>query len=116
MLGFAGPSVAVGSLDGLVEVGKNIPNVLDSDGKANQLGCDAGPSLLLDGELLMGGRGGVNHQRLRVANVCDEREEFEGVDQFLARLVATLDPEGDERSLAGGQVFLCPRMVGARLQ
>ena len=32
----------------LVEIGKDIADVLDADGKANQFGCDPGGRLLFD--------------------------------------------------------------------
>ena len=40
--------VAVGSLNGLVEVGNDVANVLDAHRKPHQLGSNAGGGLLLD--------------------------------------------------------------------
>ena len=68
--------VAVGSLDGLIEIGEDIANVLDADGEADQLGRDAGAGLLLDGELLVRGGGGMDDERLGVADVGQQREEL----------------------------------------
>ena len=92
--------MTVGHLDRIVEVGENVANVFDTDRKPYQLGGDAGVALLLDRELRMGGGSGVDDQRFRVANVGQQGEQLERIDQLLARLVAALDAEGDQRALA----------------
>ena len=108
--------MAVGCLNGLVEIGDDVANVLDADRQADEFGRDAGCGLLLYGELLVGGGGRMNDEGLGVADVGNERKKFEGVDELLARFVTTLDAEGDERALAVGQVFLRARVVGAGVE
>ena len=64
-------SGAVGGGDGLVEVGEDVADVLGADGEANHLGRDAGVGLLLDGELRVGGGGGMDDEGFGVADVGD---------------------------------------------
>ena len=45
--------------------------------------------------------------------LASSEKSFERVDELLARFVAALDAEGDERALAGGQVLFRARVVAA---
>jgi len=69
--------MAVGCFDGLVEIGEDVADVFDADAEANEFGSDAGGGLLRGLELLVGGGGGMNHQRFSIADVGDEGEELE---------------------------------------
>jgi len=62
----------------LVYVGFDVFHVLKADGEADVVLGDAGGGLLFGGELLVGGRGGVNDQRFGVADVGDVRQELGG--------------------------------------
>src|ERR1035438_2190055 len=64
----------------------------------------------------MRGGGGMDDQRLGIANVGQEGEELERVDQLLAGLKSTLDSEGNQRSPSCGHIFLRAGVVGARLK
>ena len=48
-------SVTVGRLDGLVDIGNDVANVLDADREADKLGSHSGCGLLFHGKLLVGG-------------------------------------------------------------
>ena len=48
--------------DGLVEIGDDVANIFDADGEADEFRTDAGRVLLLYGELLVGGRGGMDDE------------------------------------------------------
>ena len=99
----------VGHFDGIVEVGENVAHVFDTDRQPHQLGSDPSVALLLDRKLGMGGGGGVDDQRFGVADVGQQREQLQRIDQLLACLVAALDAEGDQGALAVRHVFLRPR-------
>ena len=75
------PGEAVGGpvceQDCLVQIGKDVANVLDADGEAHQFGSYAGLSLLRHAELLVRGGGGMDDQRLGVADVGQMREELD---------------------------------------
>ena len=75
--------MSVGGLDGLIEIGKDIANILDAHGEAHQFRSDAGGGLLLCGKLLVGGGSGVNDQRFGVADVGQQREKLEALMSFL---------------------------------
>src|ERR1039458_6537593 len=64
----------------------------------------------------MRGRGRMDDQRLGIANVSQQGEEFERVDQLLAGLKATLDSERNQRSPSCGHIFLRAGVIGARLK
>ena len=97
--------MAVGRFDGLVEIGEDVADVLDADREADEFRGDPGGELFFDGELLVGRRGGVNDQRFGVADVGQQREELEGVDQFLAGFVAAFNSECDQAALAVGEIL-----------
>ena len=80
--------------------------MLEADREPDEVGRDAGRLLLGLVELLMGGRGRVDDQRLRVADVGEEAEELDAVDEPAAGLDAALDPERDDAAEATGQVAL----------
>jgi hypothetical protein len=61
--------MAVGRLDGIVEVSENVANILYTHGQPHQLGADAGVALLLDAELLVGGRSRVDDQRFGITDI-----------------------------------------------
>src|SRR5450631_1789740 len=58
----------------------------------------------------------MDDQRLGIANVGQQGEEFERVDQLFASLKAALDSEGDQRALSCWHIFLRACVVGARLK
>ena len=65
-------------------------------------------------ELLMRGAGRMNHQRLRVADVGEQREELEAIDhRFCARRIAA-DAERENRAAAVGQILRAERGIGNR--
>jgi hypothetical protein len=72
--------VSVGGLDGLIEVRKDIADILNAHGEADQFRGDAGGGLLFSGKLLVGSGGGVNDQGFGVADVGQKREKLKAVD------------------------------------
>ena len=91
----AGERMAVGGFDRLVEIGDDVADVLDAHREPHHFRRHAGGGLLLRRQLLVRGRGGVDHQRLGVADVRQQAEQLQRVDELLARLVAALDAERD---------------------
>jgi hypothetical protein len=67
-------------VDRVVEVVDDVGDVFDADREADEVGGDAGGGLLFVGELLVGGGGGVDDERLGVADVGEEGEELDVVD------------------------------------
>ena len=56
-------------------------------------------------ELLMRGRGRVDHQAARIADVGQMREQLQAVDEAPARLVTALDAEGKHRARSRRRVL-----------
>src|SRR5271156_1959205 len=48
----------------------------------------------------------MNHQRLGVADVGQQREELQRVNEFLSCLITALNSKGDQAALTIGKVFL----------
>src|SRR5690606_9351555 len=91
--GLAGPSCL---RERLIEVLEDVVDVLDAHREAHKIGGDAGRKLLGFGELRVRRRGGVDDEAARVADVREEAEELDAVDEPLAGLEAALDAKGDE--------------------
>jgi hypothetical protein len=62
-------------------------------------------------ELAVGGRGRVDHQRTRVADIGQMREHLEAFHELHASLIAALHAEGEDRAAALGRVALLQGMV-----
>ncbi len=109
--GNGGPAAAArGGSDrgeGAVEFGGDVVDVLEADGVADELGEDAALAEVFVGELGVGGGGRGDDQRLRVADICQQREDFavEGVRERARFLGAALDAEDDHAAGAVGQVL-----------
>ena len=93
----------------LVEVGDDVLDRLDAHRDADHVVADPHRVPLGVRHLLMGGRGGVDHQRLGVADVGQVGGQLDTVDELDPGVVPALDPEGEHRAGAGGQVLLRQR-------
>src|SRR5687768_5539783 len=74
-------SILLGRAKRLVEVPQQVVGVLQADREPDHLGQDASGALLGLAELLMGRAGGVDDQRLGVADVGEVREELQSLDE-----------------------------------
>src|SRR5699024_6628874 len=106
-----------------LQVGDDVVDALQADGQTHLSRLGAGGQLLLVGELLVGGRPGVDDQRAYIADVGDVAVQGQRVDERPRRLLAAGDVEGEHRAgAARGQrlAALVPRRgrqpgVGVRL-
>src|SRR5262249_6619239 len=73
----------------LVDVAEDVVERLDAHRHAHHVGRDAGLELLLLAHLAVRGRGRVDDERLRVADVGEVREELRRLDELLAGLGAS---------------------------
>ena len=78
---------------GLLEIGDDVPDILNAYRQAHEIGRDSRSGLLLDRELLVRSRGRMDYQRLGVAYICQQAEQFERVDQRLSGFITTADTE-----------------------
>ena len=88
----------------LVEVRDDVVDVLEPDREPDEVVRHARGRLLLVGQLLVGGRGRMDDQRLRVAHVGQQAEELHVVDEPPAGLAAAPDAEGEHAAEAALQV------------
>ena len=100
----------------LLEVVLNVAQMLDADRDPDELRRDAGARLLGGRELLMGGRGRVDDQGLRVADVREMTRELHRVDEPLPRLESPADAEGENAAEAVRQIALRPLVIRVRRQ
>src|SRR5690606_37315895 len=89
----------------LVQVFDDVVHVLDADGQPDEIRGDARGPRLLFGQLLVRRAGRVNDQRLGVAQVGQQREQLDAVDEAAAGLVAAFDAEGEDGAGAFGQIL-----------
>src|ERR1035438_5616171 len=75
----------------LAEIVDDVGGGFDTDRQPHQLHADAGGLELRGIHLLMGGRGGMNHQRLGVADIGQMADHPQGFDELLAGGPAALD-------------------------
>ena len=86
--------------------------MFDADGKADEFGGDTAGQQLLLVKLGVGGGGGVDGERLRIADVGEVFEELEGIDEFRAGGGTARDAEDDHRAALAVEVFLVERGLG----
>src|SRR5205085_11181751 len=79
----------------LAEIVDDVAGGLDADRQPHQLLADAGSPKLLGVHLLVRGRGGVDHQRLGVADTGEMADHAQRLDELAPCGPATLDAEGD---------------------
>src|SRR5215204_7653073 len=94
--------------EGLVEIVDDVLNILDADGQPHNPRQDAGVDELLLGELRVRRRGGVDDERLRVADVGEVAREVYRLDELLADGATALHLEAEHRARPLGQVLLRP--------
>src|SRR6185369_3381151 len=80
----------------LSEIVDDIRGRLDADREADQLLADPGLGELVGIHLLMGGRGGMNDQRLGIADIGEMADQLQALDELAARGPAALDAERDD--------------------
>jgi len=96
---------------GLIQIGCQVGRVFETERQAHHVVRHAGGGPLLAGELGVGGAGRVDDERFGVADVGEEREELQGVDEFPPRLKAALDAEGEDGPRPFWQVLCCFRFL-----
>ena len=99
-------------MEGLIEVGEDIVDVLDADGEADEFRRDATGGLLGVCELGVSGAGGVDGKALGVADIGEVGEEFEALDECAPSGVAPFDAEDDHGTAFAVEVFLIECEVG----
>lgn len=82
-----------GLLEGLLEVGDDVVDVLSADRDADEVLGNARADALLVGQLLVRRRPGVDGERLGVADVGEVGDDLETVDDLAAGRPTALDAE-----------------------
>src|SRR5665811_1033245 len=85
--------------NGLVEVGDDVVDVLEADRDSDQIGRHAAGDLILSRELRVGGGCGVDDQALGLADIGQQAEELDRVDELAAGFDAALEPKGDHSAV-----------------
>jgi hypothetical protein len=82
-------------LQGLIDVGQDVVDVLEAYRQPDEVGRYASGELLLCRELLVRGGGRVDGQAARVAHVRDVRDQLQCIDELAALFGAALDAEAE---------------------
>src|SRR6266496_3126118 len=94
-----------GGRERVVDIPKDIIERLQTDGDADHVGGDARLDLFLLGHLPVRGRGGMNDEGLRVADIGEMAHEACGLDEFFARLRPSLDAKVEKATCALRKIF-----------
>ena len=89
----APPSALLRGAQRLFEVGDDVGSRLEADRQPDQVLADPGGGELFGVHLLMGGRSGMDHQRLRVADIGQMAGELQRLDELAPRRPAAPDAE-----------------------
>src|ERR1700722_7500618 len=89
-----------------VEIGENVVDMLDADREADIAFRNAGFDLILRRKLRMGGRGGMNGEAARVADIGDVIEELQAVDETPPRFASFGEFETDKAAELAVQIFV----------
>ena len=95
----------------LIEIGDDVGCILQPDRKPHHIVACAGARALLVAELAMRGRGGMDDQAPRIADIGEMAEQLDVADERDARLVAALQPEGEHRARALRRIALGERVI-----
>src|SRR6266550_1359869 len=90
----------------LLEIGDDVVLVLYTDRQPYHVRPGAGLRLLRVRQLAMRGRGRMDDERARVADIGEMREQFDVRDKLDAGIIATFEPEGENGAGALGAIFL----------
>ncbi len=90
--------------------------ILETDRKTHHVLADAGGGERRGVELLMRRAGGMDHQRLGVADIGEMGDQLQAVDEAPAGGAAALDAEADDRASAARQQAPGQRVVGMARQ
>ena len=107
----ASPSSGLASADRLFQIGDDVVDILDADRQAHHFGSGARLLQLLGRQLAVGRRGRMDDERARVAEIGEMREQLDVRHRLDARVIATLEAEGEDRAGALRAIFLGELMM-----
>src|SRR5690242_8203316 len=90
--------------------------MLEADRESDGAGADARGNQRRVVHAEMRGRRGMDHERFRVADVGQMREEREGFDEALSGFAAALELEGKDRAAAARIQPLSERVIRMRVE
>ena len=97
---------------GLIQIRNDIINMLSADRQPDGVGLNAHIQQFFLRQLRMRGSCRMDHQRLYIRHVGQQREDLQMVDKFKGLLLATLDLKGENGCAAIGEILLIQGMVG----
>lgn len=103
-------------LERLTNVRLDILNILQANGQPDIVLGHPHRFLFRTRQLLMRRGRGMDHQALGVPDIGEVRQQFDGVDEFLARLQSALDPKTNQSAKTVLEIFFGHRMAGIVLQ
>ncbi len=99
-----------------LDVVEDVVDVLEADGQAHIARRHAGGFLLLRGKLRVGGRGRVDGEAARVADIGDVVDQLQRVDELLAGREAALPLEAAQAAFGAAEILVGPLAGHAGLE
>ena len=94
-----------------LQIGNNVINMLCTDRQANGSRCNALICQFLCVQLRVGCGSRMYNQRFYVGNVCQQREDFQMVDEAVCFFLTALDLEGEDGTATVREVLLVESVV-----
>ncbi len=104
------------ALQRLVQIGDDIVDMFDADRDAHHVRPRPRGDQLGLAQLAVRGRGGMDDQRARIADIGEMAEQLDLRDQLHPGVVATLQPEGEHRPALAAEISVGERLVGIGLE
>lgn len=100
------------SVKSALQVSNDIVDMFGTDRKADRVRLDALVGELFLGELAVRGGRGMDNKALDIRNICEQREDFEAINELMCFGYAALDLKGEDRRAAVWEILLIQCVVG----
>ena len=102
----------LGGTQSLVNVGDDVIDIFNTDGKADKIGRNTRGDLFFRGELLMGRRCGVYYKGFGIADICEMRQELDVINELFACIESPFDSKADNCPCPLRQILLRIPVIG----
>lgn len=102
--------------EGLLEIGDDVGDILNSDRETDQVGGNSSFAELIVGELAVGVACGMEHTSSGIGHMGDNRDEFKGVHKLDCVLARAFEAERNNATSAVWHLFFCEFVIFAAFE